>query len=200
MKVVNTSSKTVVILASGPSLTVEQIAAALVSGYDTIAVNSTYEKAPTATMLYAGDFMWWKASIAKVRKVFKGKLLTQDLSTSQRWPDVKRPFRGASREGLGREMIYQNGNSGVQAINLAFLLGYKRAILLGYDMKLGPNGEKHHHADHPKPLVQAQTFKEWLHKLQVFATDCRAAKFEVLDATVDGAMKCFVKVDWRKVL
>jgi hypothetical protein len=199
VKVVDSSAKTVVILASGPSLTEEQITAARMSGFDTIVVNSTHEKMLDATMLYAGDFMWWKANVAKVRATFKGQRWTQDLTTSQRWPEIKR-FRGATREGLGRDAIYTNGNSGVQAINLAYLLHYQRAILLGFDMKLGPKGEKHHHPDHPRPLVQGQTFDEWLKKLEVFAKGCREVKFDVINATPGSAMRCFPMADWSKVL
>ncbi len=200
MKVVDSSAKTVVILASGPSLTIDQINAARRSGYTTMVVNTTYEKMLDASALYAGDFMWWKQKIADVRAKFHGKLYTQDLTTSQRWPDVKRPFIGASREGLGRDAIYTNGNSGVQALNLTYLLGYRRAILLGFDMKLGPKGEKHHHADHPRPLVEGQTFDEWLRKLQLVAQECKAVKFDVINATPGSAMKCFPMANWEKVL
>ncbi len=201
MKVVDSTPKTAVILASGPSLTQEQIDAALASGHFTIAVNTTWEKAPTADMLYAGDFLWWKVNIAKVRAAkFKGVIWTQDSSTAARWPGIKH-FRGVNREGLGmRDVLHINGNSGVQALNLAYLQGYKRIILLGFDMKLGPNGEKHHHADHPHPMVQGQTFGDWLHKLEAVARDFKTTDCEVLNATPESAMKCFPFVDWREVL
>jgi hypothetical protein len=191
--------KTAIVLGAGPSLTQEQIDAALKSGHFTIVVNSIYEMAPRADILYCGDFLWWKVHIAKVRAIFKGALWTQDSSAAARWPDIKR-MRGTNREGLGRRDIHNNGNSGIQAINLAFLWGYKRIILLGFDMKLGPKGEKHCHPDHPAPLVQGQLFGEWLHKLEPFARDLKAEGIEVIDCTVDGAIKCFPKADWREVL
>ena len=197
VKVVET--KTAVVLASGPSLTVEQIAAAKASGHFTIVVNSTYKDLPTADVLYCGDYIWWKVHIADVRKVFKGKLWTQDSSTAARWPDVKR-MRGGNRDGLGKDIIHINGNSGVQAINLAFLWGYQRIILLGFDMKLGPKGERHHHADHPHPCVQNQTFSEWLHKLVPVARDLKNLKIDVLNATPGSALTLFPMVDWKEVL
>lgn len=191
--------KTAIILASGLSLTAEQIEAALNSGHHTIAVNSTYEKALTADSMYAGDFLWWKFNSAHVRANFKGKAWTQDNSAAARWPWIHR-VRGCNREGLGKDQIHNNGNSGVQALNLAYLWGYERIILLGFDMKLGPKGERHHHPDHPAPLVQNQTFDEWLHKLEKVARDFRATKCEVLNATPGSAMKCFELVDWKDYL
>lgn len=191
--------KTAVILAGGPSLTIEQIDAARRSGHHTIVVNRTYEKFLDANTLYAGDYLFWKTYIADIRAMFKGKLVTQDPSAAARWPGLLL-VRGANREGLGKERIHQNGNSGVQALNLAYLRGFERVILLGFDMKLGPNGEKHHHPDHPAPCVQGATFGEWLHKLQAVARDLKATKCEVLNATPGSAMKCFPMIDWREVL
>jgi hypothetical protein len=191
--------KTAVILASGHSLTLEQIEAARLSGHFTIAVNTTYEKALWAHAMYAGDFMWFKLNIAKLRaSKFKGKLVTQDSSAAAHYQLTR--VRGTNRGGLGKEVIHMNGNSGVQAINLAFLWGYRRIILLGFDMKLGPKGEKHHHADHGHPAVQHQCFDEWLKKIQLVATDLVAAKCEVIDCTVGGALRCFPKGDWKEVL
>ena len=192
--------KTAIVLASGPSLTQEQINAAQFSGHFTIVVNSTWEKMPGAHALYSGDFLWWKHNIAKVRAAdFKGGKWTQDNSASLRWPDIKR-MRGGNRGGLGKEIIHINGNSGTQAVNLAFLWGYNRIILLGFDLKLGPKGEKHHHPDHAAPMIQGQCFDEWLKKWVLVAADLKAAKVEVLNATPGSALKLFPMVDWKEVL
>lgn len=190
--------KTAVILASGPSLTTEQVAAARASGHFTIAVNRTYAAMPDASVMYSGDFLFWKTYIADIRKTFKGKLWTQDSSAAARW-QINR-MRASNRDGLGKDMIHLGGNSGTQAINLAYLWGYTRIVLLGFDMKLGPNGERHHHPDHPAPCVQSQVFFEWIHKLDLVARDLKAAKIEVLNATPDSALKCFPRVDWKEVL
>lgn len=200
MKVIDSTPKTAVILASGPSLTQEQIDAACCSGYYTIAINTTWEKAPAASALYAGDFLWWKSNAAKVKAAkFKGELWTQDRSAAARWPGIQ-CIRGTNRPGLGKDIIHINGNSGTQAINLAYLRGFKRIILLGFDMKLGPNGEKHHHPDHPAPMVQSQTFEQWLEHIDLVARDLEAEKIEVLNATPGSACQSFPMIDWREAL
>lgn len=192
--------KTAVILAGGPSLTLEQIEAARRSGHFTIVVNTTYEKMLDANVLYGGDFMWWKAHIADIRaSKFKGELWTQDNTTALRWPEIKH-IRGGHRPGLGRDIVHSNGNSGAQAINLAVIWGYKRLILLGFDMKLGPKGEKHHHPDHPHPCVQGQTFDEWLHKFVQIARDLHDLGVEVINCTPGSALKLFPMKPWNEVL
>lgn len=191
--------KTAVVLASGPSLTQPQIDAALRSGHFTIAVNGTYAKALTASALYAGDFLFWKVYMADIARCFRGGLWTQDHMASERWPKVKR-VRATNRDGLGRDCIHLNGNSGFQAINLAFLWGYEKIILLGFDMKLGPAGERHHHADHPHPMVQNQVFFEWLHKSEKLARELRSEGIEVINCTPDSAMHCFPEHDWKETL
>lgn len=196
--------KTAIVLASGPSLTQEQINAAQFSGHFTIVVNSTWEKMPNANVVYAGDFIWIKAHIAKLQAAikagrFKGEVWSQDSSSAARWPIVHR-IRGGNRDGLGKDMVYINGNSGTQAVNLAYLWGYKRIILLGFDMKEGPGGEKHHHPDHPHPCVQAMTFDEWLKKWVKVAHDLKATGIEVINCTPGSALKLFPMKDWKEVL
>lgn len=191
--------KTIVILASGPSLTGQQIAAATASGHHVIAVNATYKAAPQANTLYSGDFLFFKTYITDIRATFKGAVWTQDSSAAARWPEIRR-IKGVNREGLGREHIHINGNSGAQAINLAYLWKAKRIVLLGYDMKLGPKGERHHHADHPKPCVQNQTFLEWMHKLAKVARDLKAEGVDVVNCTPGSAMTCFRMGELEKEL
>lgn len=190
---------TAIVLASGPSLTLEQIDAARRSGHHTIVVNATYKVFPDADTLYSGDYMFWKVYMADIARSFKGKLVTQDSSAAARWPALTR-VRGTNREGLGKDLIHQNGSSGFQSINLAYLWGYRRIILLGFDMALGPNGERHHHPDHPAPCVQNQTFSEWVHKSVKLARDLKETGCEVLNATPGSAMKSFPLVDWQEIL
>lgn len=192
--------KTAIILASGPSLTQAQIDYALATGHHVMAINATFEKAPNATALYSGDFLFFKNYIADIRKVFKGEVWSQDSTSCDRWREIKR-VRAANRDGLGKApLIYLNGNSGFQGINLLYHWGYKRIVLLGMDMRLGPKGEKHHHEDHPKPMVQAQVFFEWLHKSTRLALDLKNEGIEVLNATPGSALTCWPHVDLQEVV
>lgn len=188
---------TSVVIASGPSLTTEQLDLVEASPTKTIVVNTTWEDYPHADVLFAGDFLWWKVHHGK-SKAFKGQRWTQDRTSAERfgvnW------VRGEAREGLGTKGLRVNGNTGIGAINLAFLFGSRRILLIGMDMKLGPKGEKHHHEDHPAPLVQKQLFQEWRHKARWVAKDLAAAKCEVVNCTPGSALDCFPMGDLKTEL
>jgi hypothetical protein len=184
--------QTAVILASGPSLTTEQCAIVGHGHADrkTLAVNSTMLDT-FCDVGYAGDFMWWKTHVSKLPKSSpEFSLWTCERSAAERWGLSW--VKGVNRLGLGRgPHINTNGNSGAQAVNLAYLFGARRILLLGFDMKLGPNGEKHHHPDHPSRCVQSQTFEEWIRKFGILAEELKAAGCEVINCTPDSALKCF---------
>lgn len=193
---------TAVVMASGHSLSDEQVnhvrrarAAGLCR---VITTNTTFMRALWADVAYAGDTLWWSKHVAVAKKTFTGELWTQDNVAAARY-GLKR-VRGSPRDGLGTYEIHQNGNSGMQAVNLAFLWGAKRILLLGFDMKEGPNGEKHHHPDHPKPLIQKQLFGEWIHKARKVAEGLKAHGIEVVNCTPSSALPWFPMSDITKEL
>lgn len=190
-KLLDWRGQTAVVLASGPSLTQEQILAVENADVMSIATNSTAYSMAIPDVIYGGDFLWWKVNHSKVNigRASSPALWTQDRTAAERYQ--LNWVKGVNRDGLGHDHIHNNGNSGMQAINLAFLFGARRILLLGFDMKLGPNGERHHHPDHPAPLIQNQTFEEWLHKGKKFADDLKAAGCEVINCTPGSAWKDF---------
>lgn len=124
--------KTVAILASGPSLTAEDIEA--VRHLPTIAVNSTFMVAPFCSVLFAGDPVWWEAHH---KEAVGGKKYTTDKDTAKKY--------GIEYFGHDHRQGY---NSGMLAIEFAIKRGAAKIILLGFDCSL-KNG-RHHHGDHTK--------------------------------------------------
>lgn len=132
--------KTVVCIASGPSITAEDCAAVRQSGLTTIAVNSSWKLASFCDILYAGDVTWWEANIDEI-----------DIP-AERWTCSQ---QAARRFGIQRHVAHGSCNSGLRAMQLAFELGAERVILLGYDCSVARG--THWHGDHtrtsnPKPF------------------------------------------------
>ncbi len=66
--------------------------------------------------------------------------------------------------GMGTDRLGWNGNTGSSAINLALLLGANPVYLLGYDMRVAPNGESNYHnAYHTRSTNRTyRRFLKWM--------------------------------------
>lgn len=195
----NWRDHTAVVVASGPSLTDEQIALVEHSDVLTIAVNNSYEKLQHPDVVYACDYLWWKLNHMKAKQnIPRRQLWTQDRAAAEQFQLSHIQWEG--KDGLGKRGLRVNGNSGAGAINLAYHFGARRILLVGMDMKPGPNGEKHWHPDHPKPLVQGQQFEEWRKKMGVLAADLKTEGVTVVNCTPGSALTCFPMGDLEQEL
>lgn len=170
--------RTVVCIASGPSLTAEDCALVRASGCFAIVVNSSYRLAPWANVLYAGDRQWWNYYGDEVRPMFKD-CWTASHDSAQRY-DV-RHFEARDFE-----------NSGYQAVELAIQhYSASQVVLLGYDMQHA-DGRRHWHADHPEGMENADAVHDWPDRfieLRDKFTDVR-----IINATRETALTCFERM------
>ena len=177
--------ETVCIIASGPSLTQEQVEQAKAKGWRYIAVNDSYKLAPFADVLYACDGKWWN----KYHDLqFEGEKWTQDIHAKRKYG--LNWIHGQQGRGLGYDAIHFGANSGYQAINLAFLWGAKRIVLLGFDCKT-IDGKAHWFGQHPHDLNRVQPFQHWLSNFRQLASDLEAEGVEVINCSPDTALTCF---------
>jgi hypothetical protein len=186
--------ETVVIFGGGNSLTDEQIRKAETLSARYIVINDTYSRVHFADALYACDYKWWDRHFEQID--FKGELWTQDLR-------AKREFGlswvlGRNKSGLGSDCVHFGYNSGYQAINLAYLWGAKRIILLGFDCK-DINGQAHWFGQHPQGLNQTQNYAIWISSFSQLAKDLEAQNVEVINCSTDSALECFKKIPIEKL-
>jgi hypothetical protein len=187
-KLLDWNGRTAVILASGPSMA--STVPTRSSEHRYIVTNTTFRLVPWADVVYGCDFLWWKTHAAEVKRVAPEMMCwTQDKASAERYG--VNLVRNEALPGSSLTGLRVNGNSGAGAINLAVLFGARKIILLGFDMREGPSGEKHWHADHPSPCVQKQLFGEWIFKYEAVAKDLKALGVEVVNATPRSALKCF---------
>jgi len=122
-----------------------------------------------------------------------GELWTQDAGAAQRfglnW------IRGVGEAGLGRKAVHFGGNSGFQAINLAYLWGASRIVLLGFDMQVGRGGESHWFGSHPDGhgFGNPTIFDSWIKHLKILARDLNDQGVDVFNATRETALTCFTR-------
>lgn len=188
-----TDGETCICIATGPSLTADDCAAARESGHRLIGINDAY-RLVRPDILYACDARWWRVHIRRVKKLmpdttivskYRGKAddFCFDMGIV--------PVPSSGSKGLGREKIHHGANSGYQAINLAFLLGYKRILLIGYDMR-GTGDRSHFFGSHPTALgLTNGTYTAYARNFVQLAEDLSSEGVEVLNCTPGSALDCF---------
>jgi hypothetical protein len=132
-----------------------------------------------------------------VRAGFKGELWTQDKRASLEHGLFY--IHGEGKEGLGKDKIHYGSNSGYQAVNLAYVFGAVKVVLLGFDMQR-TGGLTHWHGNHPAAINRDLPVKEFLKKFPALARDLEAEGVEVINATRETALECFKKVDLEEAL
>jgi len=189
-----------VIAASGPSLTPEVAAAC--AGQNIIAVSNAYELFPNADIIYSGDSRWFE--VHKGIKDLPGELWS--------FYDPDRPAekdKAKVAENLGINLVdvhydeefsldpsYINSgnNSGFAGLNLAILMGAKRIVLVGYNMRYGEDGKRHFFGDHPAPLKNPpeKVFDGWVETFTKAAKNL-PADIQIVNATDNSSLDCFPK-------
>lgn len=103
---------------------------------------------------------------------------------------------GVDDVGLSQspKRIFTGGNSGFQAINLAFLWGAVRIILLGYDMHRGHDGRRHWHHDHPRELGNLGDLVQWRARFVPMAASLQRLGVQVINASRSTALDAFPKM------
>lgn len=192
-----------VCVASGPSLTVAQCAIAAEAqrrgACRIIVVNDNYRRIPSADALYAADRSWWKLHIGALQAAFRGEYWTVD----DRAAEIYGLRRIASTTGAGLHprgigKIPLGSNGGFQAICLARELGAKRIVLIGYDMQR-TGGKDHWFGKHPAPLANGNP-SGFVKFYDLLAPQLRAEGTEVINCTIETALKCFPRADLAETL
>ena len=185
---------TVVCIGGGPSLTKQDVDHCRGKA-KTIAINDAYRLAPWAEVLFAADTRWWRWHNGVPG--FEGvKMTTHEVDRDFR--DVH-CLRMGHVHGLSKNpgILNAGGNSGYQAINLAYLLGAARILLLGYDMQL-TDGKTHWFGDHPN-----KTSPQFHVCLEAFPTLAKALAREgvaVVNCTRRTALTAFPRQELEQAL
>lgn len=183
--------ETVVVIASGASLTKEDVE--FCRGKARVAVvNDNYKLAPFADLLYAADPEWWDYHIPLLGE-FKGEKWTQCEFSAPK--HNLNHVMGYWRHGpsLDRNHIHYGMNSGFQCVNLVFLMGAKRIILLGFDMQM-TGGKRHWFGNHPGALDRNSQYEKWARYMDNAALKYARAGCEILNASRETALKEYRRV------
>jgi hypothetical protein len=189
----------VFILGGGPSL--RNFDVSVLDGAQVIATNEAFILAPDAAALVFVDYHWWARREIEVRETFAGELIGRG------------PYRSAYKRTGVTSVAYRSGevfsidprllggrNSGLAAVNAAWLMGAARIFLLGFDMQ-GDGARNNFHNLYPdSPKAPAHRY------VSIFLPEFEKAakRLEtigggvVINLTPGSALKCFPErsLDW----
>jgi hypothetical protein len=189
-----------------------------IHGSRVIGVNNAFELGNWVDICFFGDCHWenWEANNEKLKR-FKGLIVHCCPHPDRgKFPHTVPKIlfvRRHEKRGIQtayKDIVAWNGNSGGAAINLAYLLGAKRVILFGFDMKPDRKGDnKNFHSRHfdnqtirktdlgkapPEPKsgkdVRAK-LNQFIWNMDVVAKDAKRLGFEILNACPGSRMESF---------
>jgi hypothetical protein len=189
---------TVVVAASGPSLTEEDVAH--VKGRaKVIVINATFRLAPWADVLYAADYPFWRTYVDEIRAKFRGEW----WSVSERAREEFGSYwiRHSGDRGLSKhsDTINGGGNSGYQGVHLAATFGASRILLLGFDMQ-NTDGRYHWHGRHKGKLPNGTGYENWIGNFKFLAKDLKSAGIETINCTRQTALLYFPRSTIQETL
>lgn len=186
----------VVVIASGPSLTVDDCETVREwrgagAARRVVVVNTSFQRAPWADALYACDHGWWKTWFQRASFATSSEFWTIDRRAAQEFGLRLVALAACGGHGGRPGAIRHWRNSGFQAVQLALQAGAARVVLLGFDMKFTAEGRKHWHADHAGRNPAARSFKGWIAGFDALAA---AAPVPIVNASADTALACFPRM------
>lgn len=185
----------------GPSLRGADLG--FLAGRHTIAINRAHEIVPSPEHVWFSDFRFWQQYHEDLLDRAGQVHTVMDAAGRHLfYPSNFRVWKNTGKVGLDtNEGIRTGNNGGHAALNLAYHLGATRIILLGYDLRLGPNGEGHFHEEHPWGAMKDRTLREKMLPLfRPIALELADRGVEVLNATPGSALVVFPKADLATVL
>jgi hypothetical protein len=187
--------ETVFIVGGGPSLA--GFDWTMLEGKNVIALNRAIEVVPSAAVLFFTDsqfYSWYREEV----DAFHGLKITckpirekvEDIifvkSTSKRGIDLRPEF------------ICHGNNSGYGAINVAFHLGARRIVLLGFDMT-SKNGQTHWHDGYPRRHNHNVYLR--LHAMfEALQKEALALDLEIVNANPSSELQCFPKIGLEEAM
>jgi hypothetical protein len=165
-----------------------------------IGVNMAFELGNWIDMIVFGDSSFLQRTKKGLMKYTGIKVCCHPASNEHKEKWIKYVDRDRKRQyGISEnpKQIIWCDHSGGAAINVAYLTGAKRIMLLGFDMCRGKDGKSHWHGFYGSPKVQYDRFILSFTKI---ADDLKRLGIEILNVNLNSKINEFPKVGINQIL
>lgn len=169
----------------------------------TIGINGAFRLGNWIDVCFFGDKLWYFDNAADLQN-YTGLLIGcpnflknpgwQQLKVFHVEQDESKPY-GIHKDA---NKVCWNFNSGAASISIAYSLGCKRIILLGFDMQL-VDGTSHWHNLYEKTTTD-ESFAKHLVGFDAIARDAKELGIEIINANPDSAITQFEKIPVKYLL
>jgi hypothetical protein len=209
-------NKPVVCIATGPSLTAQQIEYVRVAREENrcrvIAINEAGLReylplaAPWADVLYAADRTWWRhyqpqfdgykisGELVKQETVMLNRKQVDLPAVNTTVLEVVPDDKPLQRHAIGYAV--SGGHSGFQALQLAITCGASKTILIGYDC--GTSYARNCHVDRPEQFKRQTNMDGWVVPYRRIRSEW--PNDEVLNASIQSKIDAFPRAYLEDVL
>lgn len=194
---------TVTCIGTGPSLRLSQIESAQRKGFTLFGCNNVWQLC-RLSVHYACNKAWWDHYWSDVADDPAEKWTCNRAAADRyglNWVAEKNA-RGLSSDP---DVVHHGHGSGYTLLNLAYLMGAERIVLLGYDMKYASDynghaqqtgsGPRHYFGEYPSQLQHwpKMRVKNGIHEelVELYRSVAAQGLVEVINCTPDSAIDCF---------
>ncbi len=197
--------KTVYIVGGGSSL--KDLDLSLIENQYCIGINNAYMLGDWIDICWFGDSRWldWHINIDKLKKgweSFKGIKASCCVKVKDD-REIKYVKLSSKQSGIDIDpcKVSWNRTSGTSGINLAYHLGAKRIVLLGFDMGL-INGRKNWHEDHFPHKDVPDPFPKFLKCWEFIFEDLKRLGVEIINTSMNSVIpeEYILKKELREVV
>lgn len=193
-------NKKAILIATGPSLTEEvvEIIRPYKDDFIIFGCNDSYRLVDFLDFHYACDKAWWDLHAKSFREKYpdlEAWTQAKDYENSEFNLNV---VEGKHARSLSTDsnLIHWGSNSGYQLLNIAFLSGCCKFLLVGYNMqKIG--GERHFFGEHPEGLSRNSPYDKFV---SAFTSIEEPIRNIIVNCTPDSALTMFRYNDLKEEL
>lgn len=201
--------QTVACIATGPSLTLQQVEAARSKGFVLFGCNNVWRDVPDLSVLYACNEGWWAHYWCDDLLYYPAEKWTTNKVAADKfslnWIAEKFDYGLSSNPNI----VHHGHGSGYTMLNLAYLMGASRILLLGYDCKYAPDysgqdrkigsAPRHFFGEYPSALRHWPFFsiKNGVHveMVELYRSVAQQGAVEIVNCTPGSAIDCFPRAD-----
>jgi hypothetical protein len=200
--------RTIACIATGPSFSPSQVEIARSKGFVLFGCNNIWLDVPDLAVLWATNLQWWDHYWSPRLEAYLAQKWTVSRPAAEKYGLNWTDERNAPGLSTDPSVIHHGHGGGFSMLNLAYLMGASRIVLIGYDLRYsqdydGRNRQvgsapRHYFGEYPPalqhwPSVQVRNGVH-VELVSLYESVAKQNAVEIVNCALSSALECFPKV------